>query len=136
MSSIRNRFISVFQPHAINTTLAAIALALVPLTTQAECNREEVGYIATFDVRPGSEEAFEKAVTDLAKTVMRVEKGVILYAPYKGDGGKYYMIERYQDAATRGAHGSSPEVRAKFGPLMATLRGQADIQMISAVCGG
>ncbi len=125
----------MFQRHSVTTVLAAIAFALVPLTTQAECNKDEVGYIATFDVKPGSEEVFEKAVTDLARTVMRVENGVILYAPYKGDGGKYYMIERYRDAATRGTHASSAEVRAKFGPLMATLVGQADIQKISAVCG-
>ena len=129
------------EPHAathnrssIVPILVAIAVTFAPLWCQAKCNQEEVGYIAIFDVKPGSEEAFEKAITDLANTITRVEEGTIFYAPYRGDDGKYRMLERYRDEAARKVHATSGEVRAKFGPLMATLAKGPEIQGIAAVC--
>ena len=127
-----------YQPERCSQFSIAVMIAMIaalsPLLAQATCNAEEVGYVATFEVKPGSEEVFEAAINKLSATVMRVESGVILYAPYKGAGNTYYMLERYQDEATRQSHATSEEVRALFVPLMATLVGQADIQPISAVC--
>jgi quinol monooxygenase YgiN len=98
------------------------------------CNENEVGYVATFEVKPGSEIALEAALSDLAKAVNRLEPGVVLYAPFKGADGQYYMMERYQDEAARKVHASSDEVRALFGPLMNTLVGPPDVKPVSAVC--
>jgi len=109
-------------------------VAFGSVTAQAKCNPEEVGYVATFNVKPGSEAEFEAAISKLSETVLRLEPGAILYAPYKGVGGKYYMMERYKNEAARKVHATSDEVRALFPPLFATLAGQADVQPVSAIC--
>ena len=109
-------------------------MATTPFAAQAGCNDQEVGYIASFDVKPGSEAEFEAAISKLAQTVQRVESGAVLYAPYKGAGGKYYMMERYENEAARKAHGSDPEVQALFPTLGDHLAGAPDIQPVSAVC--
>ena len=131
---IQKRFMSLRAKHLTAIAVIVTMIGLTPYSAQAECNKAEVGYIAVFDVKPGSEAAFETAITKLAETVQRVEPGVILYAPYKGAGEKYYMMERYKDEAARKVHASSDEVKALFGPLMSTLAGPADIQPINAVC--
>ena len=121
----------------LSATPAIVILSFLAAPIQAwaaECNTEEVGYVATFAVKEGSEAEFEAAIANLAKTVNRVEPGVVLYAPFKGQDGTYYMMERYVDEAAREAHASSEEVRALFpalGPLMA---GAADVRPVSAVC--
>ena len=61
----------------------------------AQC--DEVGYIATFEVTEGQEQAFEAGIAAVAAKVMEVEPGAILYSPYRGADGKYYMMERYQN---------------------------------------
>ena len=111
---------------------AALAGITAPLAA-ADCS-EEVGYVATFKVKPGSEAAFEAAISELAATVRRVESGVILYAPYKGQNNTYYMLERYENEAVRTAHASSDEVRALFPSLMMHVDGGPDVQPVSAVC--
>jgi quinol monooxygenase YgiN len=115
----------------------ALTLSLTLLFSNqaaADCNPEEVGYVATFQVKEGSEAEFEAAISTLAETVNRLESGVVLYAPFKGADNVYYMMERYQDEAARKAHATADEVRALFpslGPLMAA---PADVQPVSAVC--
>ena len=98
----------------------------------AEC--EEVGYIATFEVTAGQEQAFEAAVVNAAAKVNEVEEGTIFYAPYKGADGKYYMMERYRDLAAREAHAKDPAVLEAFGPLMATLAADIAVVPVAAVC--
>jgi len=100
----------------------------------ADCSAAEVGYVATFSVKPGSEAALEDALSALAETVNKVESGVVLYAPFKGTDGKYFMMERYVDEAARKAHGSSAEVQAMFPALGPHLAGAPDVQPVSAVC--
>jgi quinol monooxygenase YgiN len=109
-------------------------LGVMPPTVFAECNAGEVGYVATFEVKEGSEEAFEVAITRLAEAVNRVEEGVVLYAPFKGADNVYYMMERYESEAARKAHGSSEEVRSHFPALGPLLTGPADVRPVSAVC--
>ena len=113
-------------------------LTIVSLLTSspawAQCSTDEVGYVASFKVKAGSEAAFESALAKLAQTVMEVERGVILYAPYRGNDGKYFMMERYENEAARTAHGKAPEVAALFPTLGPHLDGAPDIQPVSAVC--
>jgi len=101
---------------------------------QADCSSDEVGYIAIFDIKPGSEADFESAILKLAEVVNRVEPGVILYAPYKGEGGMYYMMERYTNLAARDSHGSSPEVQALFPSLGPTFNGTPEVRKVTAFC--
>ncbi len=103
-------------------------------TVVAECDPAEVGYVASFTVKPGSEAAFEKALSDLAIAVNQHEPGVILYAPYKGTEGKYYMMERYTDLAAREVHGTHPEVTALFPAIGPHLAGEPDVQPVAAIC--
>jgi quinol monooxygenase YgiN len=113
---------------------AVILSAVFSMNVHAQCNSEEVGYVASFEVKAGSEVAFEAAITLLAETVNRVESGVILYAPYKGVEGKYFMMERYANEAARAVHGKSPEVAALFPGLGAHLAGAPIVTPVSVVC--
>lgn len=135
MRNISNR------PNPIRPARAWYALAvfvfaiLSPWTAiAAECNAEEVGYVATFKVKPGSEAAFEEAITNLAATVNRVEPGVVLYAPYKGADNTYYMMERYENEAARKVHATADEVKALFPALGPHMASPPDVQPVSAVC--
>ena len=118
----------------IQRVLLIVATVAFPLAAQAECDSNEVGYVASFKVKPGSEKAFEVAIAKLAETVQRVEEGAILYAPYRGTEGKYFMMERYRDEAARKAHGTDAEVQALFPTLGPHLAGPPDIQPVAAVC--
>lgn len=112
----------------------ALCATLAAGYAQADC--AEVGYLATFDVKPGQEKQFEAAVLAVAAKVLAVEDGVLLYAPFKGaQEGRYYMMERYRDEQARQAHAKAPEVLALFPPLMEQLAKPLDVQPLSAVCG-
>ena len=112
--------------------LAMVCLLLGAGTVSAAC--DEVGYIATFYVAEGKERAFEEAIVKLAVKVMEVEEGAILYAPYKGEQGRYYMMERYQNLEARNVHATAPEVLELFGPVSETLSAPVDVEAVSAVC--
>lgn len=96
---------------------------------------DEVGFIATFEVTEGQEQAFEAAIVKVAAKVMEVEEGAILYSPYRGENGKYYMMERYRDLAAREAHAKDPAVLELFGPVMSTLSAEIAVEPVSLVCG-
>jgi quinol monooxygenase YgiN len=115
--------------------LGTICLVL-PFVVYAECDSNEVGYVATFKAKPGSEKEFEAVLSKLANTVKRVEPGAIFYAPYKGTDGTYYMMERYTDEAARKAHGSHADVAAIFPALGPLLAAPPDVQPVSAICAG
>lgn len=101
---------------------------------QAHAACDEVGYIATFEVTEGKEQAFEVAVTKLAAKVMHVEKGTLLYSPYRGDDGRYYMMERYTNQQAREDHAKAPEIVELFGPLMETLSAEIAVEAVTLVC--
>ena len=85
---------------------------------------KEVGFVAIFDVEPGEEEKFEKGALKLAANVNALEPGTIFYAPYRGEGGKYYFMERYIDLAARKEHAQHPSILKIFestiSPTLAT----------------
>ena len=109
-------------------------LALAAGTVAAAC--DEVGYIATFEITTGQERAFEAAIAKVAAKVMEVEEGALLYSPYRGANGKYYMMERYRDLAAREVHAKDPAVLALFGPVMATLSAEVAVEPVTLVCQG
>jgi quinol monooxygenase YgiN len=109
-------------------------LIFASTSSYAACNSDEVGYVASFKAKAGSEAAFETALSNLAAAVVKMEPGVILYAPYKGADGQYFMMERYKNEAAREAHGKAPEVTALFPALGEHMDGGADVQPVSAVC--
>ena len=100
----------------------------------AACSTEEVGYVASFQVKAGSEEAFEAVLSGLADAVNRVEEGALLYAPFRGPEGQYFMMERYKNEAAREAHGKDPEVAAHFPGIGEHLDGAPVITPVSAIC--
>lgn len=114
-------------------TIGAVCL-LLPFAGYAACDSNEVGYVASFQAKEGSEKELEAALDKLAKTVRQVEDGIIFYAPYRGNEGKYFMLERYKDEAARKAHGTSKEVAALFPTLGPLLGAPPDIQPVSTIC--
>ena len=122
------RFSSLFK-----IVISGLVIAFTS-SSYAACNSEEVGYVASFKAKAGSEAEFETALSNLAAAVVKMEPGVILYAPYKGVDGQYFMMERYKNEAAREAHGKAPEVTALFPALGAHMDGGADVQPVSAVC--
>ena len=66
-------------------TLLPCALLLSPvMSVLADCNSEEVGYVASFKVKAGNEAQFEAAIAELAATVMRVERASFCMRPTGG----------------------------------------------------
>lgn len=119
----------------VRNVFLIVCTAAVLLTAprlHADCT--EVGYLATFEVKPGSETAFEQAIVKVAAKVLATEPGTLLYAPYHAEGTRYYMLERYKDLAAREQHAKAPEVLALFPPVMATLASPIEVQAITAVC--
>jgi quinol monooxygenase YgiN len=114
---------------AMTVCMAAMGASLV----HADC--DEVAYIATFEVTPGSEQAFEQAIVNLANKVVEVEDGVVLYAPFRGADGRYYMMERYKNLAAQEVHAKSDEVIAMFPAVMGPLSAPIAVESLTAVCG-
>jgi quinol monooxygenase YgiN len=102
---------------------------------QAHAGCDEVGYVATFEVKPGNEQAFEQAIVALAGKVVEMEEGVLLYAPFRGENGRYFMMERYKNLQAREAHAKAPEVVALFPALMEQLAAPIAVEAVTAVCG-
>lgn len=121
-------------PSIRNLFLSACAATLLLATARVHADCIEVGYLATFDVKQGSETAFEQSIARVAAKVLEVEPGTLLYAPYHAEGARYYMLERYQDLAAREQHAKAPEVLALFGPVMATLSSPVKVEELTAVC--
>ena len=94
----------------------------------------EVGYLATFEVTEGQEQAFEAAIVRVAAKVNEIEDGTMLYVPYRGDNGRYYMMERYRNLAARDAHAKDPAVLELFGPVMTTLSAEVAVEPLTRVC--
>jgi len=117
-----------------NLFLIVCAATLLLTTARVHADCTEVGYLATFDIKPGSETAFEQAIAKVAAKVLEVEPGTLLYVPYHAEGARYYMLERYQDLAAREQHAKAPEVLALFGPVMATLASPIEVEELTAVC--
>ena len=126
MVGLRYRF-------AVSMVAACAAIGGVSL---ANAGCDEVGFIATFEVEPGKEQAFEEAIVAVANKVVEVEPGVLLYAPFRGENGRYFMMERYKDLQAREEHAKAPEVLALFPALMAQLASpDIAVEAVTAVCG-
>ena len=121
-----------FNSMFVVSVVAAAAIAAAG-TVHAAC--DEVGYIATFEVKPGNEQAFEQAIVAVADKVVEVEDGVVLYAPFRGENGRYYMMERYKNLQAREAHAKSEEVLALFPAVMEQLDAPIGVEAVTAVCG-
>ncbi len=117
--------------HRIGYSLMT-CLAVAAGPALAAC--DEVGYIATFEVAKGQEQAFEAAIVKVAAKVMEVEHGTLLYSPYRGDGGKYYMMERYRNLAAREAHAKDSAVLELFAPALAALSAEVVVEPLSLIC--
>ena len=125
----------IMQHHKIRTlVLIACTTALLMGTAPLRADCTEVGYIASFEVKPGREMAFEEAIVKLATKVLEDEAGTLFYAPYHAEGQSYYMLERYKDLAAREQHAQSDEIKALFPALLANLAAPIEVKEISAVC--
>lgn len=122
----------------IRSTLAVLLAGLCYAGGTAaafECSKDEVGYFATFKVKPGHEAEFEEQVLKLTDQVRALEPGAVFYAPYRGaEAGVYHFMERYEDEAARASHAKAGEIRAIFGKVMPLLREPLEVVRVSALC--
>jgi quinol monooxygenase YgiN len=82
-----------------------------------------VSTIATVKVKPGKEQEFERIFTGFAKDVRTKEPGTRVYELCKAadQPSTYMVIEIYDNAAAREAHGKSDHAAAigpDLGPLL------------------
>ncbi|MEE9254461.1 MAG: putative quinol monooxygenase [Pseudomonadales bacterium] len=117
----------------LTTFVLLMALVLVEPSQAASCDSPQVGIIATFSVKEGSEEAFEQTIEELIGAVRENEEGNLLYQLFRDESGTYVMMERYASAAAMAAHGSSDHVRAMFPKLVTHLSGTPEIRRLTAV---
>ena len=96
---------------------------------------KEVGFIAIFDVKSGQEGKFEKGALKLAASVNSLESGTIFYAPYRGQNGQYYFMERYNDLAARNAHAQHPSILKIFESIISpTLAAPPGVEPLDRLC--
>ena len=117
----------------LTTLVSLLALLVVQPSQAASCDSPQMGIIATFSVKEGSEEAFVQTIGELVGAVRESEEGNLLYQLFRDESGTYVMMERYANGAAMAAHGSSSEVRAIFPKLVAHLSGSPEIRRLTAV---
>lgn len=118
----------------LGNALAVIVFVACAAPGVARAACDEVGFIATFEVKPGHEQAFEQALVTVAEKVRAVEEGTLLYAPFRGETGRYYLMERYRNLQAREVHATSSEVLALFPPVMEHLAVPIAVEPVTAVC--
>ena len=111
-----------------------VLLAAAQTHAEFACDTQEVGYIASFKVTAGQEQAFEAGIANLASVVNAKEPGVVLYAPYRDADGEYWMMERYTNLQAREVHATSAEVLAAFEPVAPLLAEPPVVRAVSSVC--
>ncbi len=92
-----------------------------------------LGVIAKLNVKQGSEEAFEKAMLDLAAQVRANEPGNHLYTLCKDADGNYVVMELYEDEAALAAHGKSDHFKAAGASFASVMGGPPEIQRLQVV---
>lgn len=97
---------------------APAAAASSPVTTM----------VVKFKVKPGKNEAFEKAFLDMQKGVKAGEPGNINYDFYHDstDPQSYVIIERYKNADAVKAHGQSDHAKKLIAALGDLMDGRPD----------
>ena len=113
--------------------LAGAVIACAAPFAIASC-QDEVGYVASFKVKAGSEADFEAAIVNLAAVVTANEPDAVLYAPYRAADGMYYMLERYASLEARNTHGSSAAVQAAFPSIGPHVEGSPTIVPVERLC--
>ncbi|MBL6688342.1 MAG: antibiotic biosynthesis monooxygenase [Pseudomonadales bacterium] len=94
-----------------------------------------IGIIATLEIKPGEQAAFERIFSELAAEVRANETGNHFYALHKSRSSDttYVVLEQYEDAEALAAHNETDYFKrlgAAMGPHMA---GRPKIEMLDAV---
>jgi quinol monooxygenase YgiN len=89
---------------------------------------------ARLSAAAGQEGALETVLTALAAQVRENEPGCLLYTLCRGKApGEYVVVERYQDDAALGAHGSSEHFKAALPKIGACLAVPPQIEVYREV---
>ena len=92
-----------------------------------------IAVIAKLNVAKGKESEFEKIMLGLAAEVRSKEPGNKLYTLCKDEGGKYVVMELYENEEALAAHGKSDHFRAAGKQFAGVMAGAAEIQRLTVV---
>jgi len=91
--------------------------------------------VVTFKVKPGMNEAFEKAFHDMEKGVAGSEPGNVTYDLFHlvGDPQTYVVFEHYKNPAAVAAHGKSEHGKKLLAALKGLLDGRPEAMRLEFV---
>jgi quinol monooxygenase YgiN len=92
----------------------------------------EVTVIARARVRPGSEEAMERALRDNASR-SRDEDGCVSYSVLRGDDGMFMTVERWRTREHADQHMTTPHVQQLLSTIAPLLDGAPEITVMREV---
>lgn len=114
--------------------LTAYAQAPAPSGAAAPAGNA-TAMVVKFKVKPGMNEAFEKAFREMEKGVARSEPGNVTYDLFRlaGDPQTYVVFEHYEDPAAVSAHGKSEHAKQLIAALKGLLDGRPDAMRLEFV---
>jgi quinol monooxygenase YgiN len=92
----------------------------------------EVTVIARARVRPGNEDAMERALRENAST-SRNEDGCVSYSVLRGDDGVFMTVERWRTRADVDQHMATPHVQQLLSTIAPLLDAPPDISVMREV---
>jgi len=92
----------------------------------------EVTVIARAKVKPGNEEAMERALRENAEH-SRCEGGCISYSVLRGDDGTFMTVERWETRAAVDSHMTTPHVQTLLQTIAPLLEGPPEISVMREV---
>ena len=92
----------------------------------------EVTVIARAKVKPGQEEALERALRENAEA-SRFEGGCVSYSVLRGDDGTFMTVERWATQADADSHMTTPHVQKLLQTVMPLLDGPPEISVMREV---
>jgi quinol monooxygenase YgiN len=92
----------------------------------------EVTVIARARVKPGNEEAMERALRENAET-SRCEAGCVSYSVLRGDSGTFMTVERWESQTAADTHMTTPHVQTLLQTIGPLLDGPPEISVMREV---
>lgn len=128
------RIVSLTASLMLLSALTAHAQAPAPVGA-APAASNATAMVVTFKVKPGMNEAFEKAFRDMEKGVASSEPGNVTYDLFHlaGEPQTYVVFEHYKDPAAVSAHGKSEHGKKLIAALNGLLDGRPDAMRLEFV---
>jgi quinol monooxygenase YgiN len=106
-------------------------------TGAADAGEKPTAFVVKFKVKPGMNDAFEKAFAAMERGVASSEPGNVSYDLYRvpQDPQSYVIVEHYKDPAAVSAHGKSAHGRKLIADLKDLTDGRPEVMTLVWVSG-